>query len=69
MTDGGRRGDSKYQRCPPSCGLATVNRRGVPTPIGTLRYFAVEGSLSGAYLPHKANRAGENAEAVIHRTP
>src|SRR6266576_3810077 len=28
------------QRCPPSRGLAPVNRRGVPTPIGTLSYRA-----------------------------
>ena len=26
------------QRCPPSRGLAPVNWRGVPTPIGTLSY-------------------------------
>jgi len=30
----------KSQRCPPSRGLAPVNRRGVPTPIGTLSYRA-----------------------------
>jgi hypothetical protein len=39
MTDGGRRGDSKYRSAAaPSRGLAPMNRREVPTPIGTLSY-------------------------------
>jgi hypothetical protein len=39
MTDGGRRGDSKYRSAAlHRVGLPPVNRRGVPTPIGTLSY-------------------------------
>jgi hypothetical protein len=39
MTDGGRRGDSKYRSADRhSGGLAPVNRRGVPTPTGALSY-------------------------------
>jgi hypothetical protein len=37
MSDGGQRGDSKY-RSSPLRGLAPVNRRRVPTPIGKLSY-------------------------------
>jgi hypothetical protein len=36
MTGGRRRGDPNTQRRPPSRGLAPVNRRGVPTPVGRL---------------------------------
>jgi hypothetical protein len=40
MTDGGgQHGDSKSQRYPPSYGLAPVNRREIPMPIGALSYW------------------------------
>jgi hypothetical protein len=39
MTDGGRRGDSKYRSAARHRGAwPPVNRRGVPTPIGALSY-------------------------------
>jgi hypothetical protein len=41
MTDGGQRGDAKYRSAAtPSRGLAPVNRRGVPTPIGAFSHWS-----------------------------
>jgi hypothetical protein len=55
------------QPCPPSRGLALVNRRGGPTPIGTLiiEPIAVEGSLAGRI----AIQVGLCGRQARHRGP
>ena len=52
MTDGGRRGDSKYRRLPAIARLGACELARGPDAdrhVKLLSQFAVEGSLSGAY--------------------